>query len=169
MRFADGRGHGYKLAMQVEEKKMDDLAKTPDKRKQQKGFTLIETSTALLVMMIGGLGICAVFAYAIKNNTGARDRAAALAVAQQQMETFRNLTFDDPALTATPTTVTPVTVTNASRTYAVRTTITNTTPSLKTIQIQVNPLLSDSSWANSAVLIVAQRSSFALGAYSGGL
>jgi Tfp pilus assembly protein PilV len=148
---------------------MEAQTKTVTRREQEKGFTLIETATALLVMMIGGLGICAVFAYAIKNNTGSRDRAAALAVAQQRMETYRNLTFTDTALNATSTNPTPVIVTSADRTYAVRTTITNTTSSLKTIRIQVTPQLSDSSWANSTVEIQVQRSTFALGAYSGGL
>ena len=55
------------------------------KNRRERGFTLLETASALLVMMIGGLGICAVFTYAIKNNTGSRDRAAAIAVAQQEM------------------------------------------------------------------------------------
>ena len=44
--------------------------KTQIKNRREQGFTLIETASALLVMMIGGLGICAVFTYAIKNNTG---------------------------------------------------------------------------------------------------
>jgi Tfp pilus assembly protein PilV len=148
---------------------MEDQAKAVTRHEQEKGFTLIETATALLVMMIGGLGICAVFAYAIKNNTGSRDRAAALAVAQQQMETYRNLTFTDTALNATSTNPAAVTVTNAERTYSVRTTITNTTASMKTIRIQVTPQLSSASWANSTVEIQVQRSTFALGAYSGGL
>jgi Tfp pilus assembly protein PilV len=148
---------------------MNDQVKKVNKRKQEKGFTLIETATALLVMMIGGLGICAVFAYAIKNNTGSRDRAAALAVAQQRMEAYRHLTFTDTALNATSTNPDPVIVTNAERTYSVRTTITNTTSSMKTIRIQVTPQLSNSSWANTTVEIQVQRSTFALGAYSGGL
>ena len=143
-------------------------AKSPT-RNQEKGFTLIETASALLVMMIGGLGICAVFAYAIKNNTGSRDRAAALAVAQQTMETYRNLPFDDVALTATATDPAAVTVNSAGRTYSVKTVITNTTTSLKTIKVQVTPQLSDSAWANSMVEISSQRSTYALGAYSGGL
>jgi Tfp pilus assembly protein PilV len=134
----------------------------------EKGFTLLETSAALLVMMIGGLGICAVFAFAIKNNTGSRDRAVALAVAQQRMEQYRNLTFTDPALTATVATPNPVTVTSAGRTYSVRTTITDTTTSLKTIKVQVTPLLSTEQWALGTVEISVQRSAFALGAYSGG-
>ena len=159
---------------------MDHVTQSPTRKDGQKGFTLIETCTALLVMMIGGLGICAVFAYAIKNNTGARDRAAALAVAQQQMETFRNLEFPDAALN---TTTTPVvaTVTSAERTYTVRTTIcqgwatgnpcpTDTTAgSLKTIKVEVTPQLGDSAWANSTVQVSIQRSTFMNGSHSGGL
>ena len=135
---------------------------------RERGFTLLETCSALLVMMIGGLGICAVFAYAIKNNTGSRDRAAALAVAQQQMEQYRNLTFLDPGLTATVTNPAAVTVNSAGRTYSVRTTITDTTSSLKTIRIQVTPLLTYDLWALGTVEISVQRSAFSLGPYSGG-
>lgn len=137
----------------------------PNER-NQRGFTLIETATALLVMMIGGLGICAVFAYAIKNNTGSRDRATAIAVAQQQMERFRNLTFLDAGLTAGAATTT--TVESAGRTFTVRTTITDTTTSLKTIQIEVTPLLSSDPWALGTVTVRCQRSAFSLGPYSGG-
>ena len=138
------------------------------KNRREKGFTLLETTAALLVMMIGGLGICGVFAYTIKNNTGSRDRATAVAVAQQQMEYYRNLTFTDAALTATVATPDPVTVTSAGRTYAVRTTITDTTSSLKTIKIEVTPLLSSDEGAVGTVEISVQRSAFALGPYAGG-
>ncbi|HEU4766742.1 MAG TPA: hypothetical protein VFS77_05185 [Pyrinomonadaceae bacterium] len=134
---------------------------------QEKGFTLVETTTALLVMMIGGLGICAVFAYAIKNNTGSRDRAAALAVAQQKMERYRQLTYLDPLLTAHATTT--ETVNSAGREYSVATTITDTTTSLKTILIEVTPLTGTDQWALGTVRISVQRSAFALGPYSGGL
>jgi Tfp pilus assembly protein PilV len=139
------------------------------KNRRERGFTLLETTSALLVMMIGGLGICAVFVYAIRNNTGSRDRAVALAVAQQQMESYRTLTFMDTGLNATVGTPVPVTVTSAGRTYSVRTTITNTTTSLKTITIRVTPLLSTEPWAVGSVEISAQRSAFALGPYIGGL
>ena len=136
------------------------------KNRQERGFTLIETASALLVMMIGGLGICAVFTYAIKNNTGSRDRAAALAVAQQEMEHFRNLTFLDPGLTATAAAT--KTVTSAGRTYTVRTTIADTTTSMKTVTIQVTPLLSSDPWALGTVEISVRRSAFSLGPYAGG-
>ena len=145
---------------------MQHSVKLMRKQRQEKGFTLMETATALLVMMIGGLGICAVFAYAIKNNTGSRDRAAAIAVAQQQMERYRQVTFLDAALTAGPTTT--ATVESAGRTYQVSTTITNTTTSLKTVTIEVTPLLSSDPWALGSVRVSVQRSAFSLGAYSGG-
>jgi Tfp pilus assembly protein PilV len=145
---------------------MKHSKQTQVRGRREKGFTLMETATALLVMMIGGLGICAVFAYAIKNNTGSRDRATAIAVAQQQMERFRTLTFLDPALTAGPTTT--ATVESAGRTFRVRTTITDTTASLKTIQIEVTPLLSTDPWALGSVRVSCQRSAFSLGPYSGG-
>ena len=138
------------------------------KTKAQSGFTLVETSVALVVMMIGALGVAAVFAYAIHNNTGGRDRISALAVAQQEMERLRNLPFNDAALNATATNPAAVTMTNGGRTYAVRTIIQNTTTTLKTIQIQVTPTLNGDPWAGMAVQITAQRASFALGPYTGG-
>lgn len=141
--------------------------RTPARRREEKGFTLIETATALLVMMIGGLGICAVFTYAIKNNTGSRDRAVAIAVAQQEMERYRQVTFLDASLTAGAATT--KTVTSADRTFTVRTQIVDTTTSLKTITIEVTPLLSSDPWALGTVKVSVQRSAFALGAYSGGL
>lgn len=146
---------------------MEPTVERPARRRQQeKGFTLMETAAALLVMMIGGLGICAVFTYAIKNNTGSRDRAAAIAVAQQEMERYRQVTFLDPLLTASA--ATSKTVTSADRTYQVTTTIADTTTSLKTITIEVTPLLSSDPWALGSVRVSVQRSAFALGPYSGG-
>src|SRR5687768_4624815 len=136
------------------------------KRQQEKGFTLIETTSALLVMMIGGLGICAVFAYAIKNNTGSRDRALALAVAQQQMERYRQMKFIDAGLTAHAATTETVTSAD-SRTYTVRTTITDTTTSMKTIKIEVTPQLSPGLYGLGTVEITVQRSTFELGIYQG--
>jgi Tfp pilus assembly protein PilV len=145
---------------------MDHSKELQLNNRREHGFTLMETATALLVMMIGGLGICAVFAYAIKNNTGSRDRATAIAVAQQQMEHYRNLTCLDAGLTAGPATTT--TIQSAGRTFTVRTTITDTTSSLKTIKIEVTPTLSSDPWALGTVTVSCQRSAFSLGPYSGG-
>ena len=138
------------------------------KKGPQSGFTLLETAVAMVVMMIGGLGIAAVFSYAVKNNNGSRDRAIAIAVAQQEVERLRSVEFNDPALAATPTLVTPVTVTNGGRSFSLRTTILNTTPTLKTIQIRVTPLGNPDAWASRTVQITMQRAAFTLGAYTGG-
>lgn len=136
------------------------------KNDREKGFTLIETICAMLVMMIGGLGICAVFVYAIKNNTGSRDRALALAVAQQQMERFRQMKFIDTGLTAHAATTQTVTH-DDGRQYSVTTTITDTTTSLKTIKIEVTPITSNGVWGLGTVEVSVERSTFALGAYAG--
>lgn len=145
------------------------LCVTKEMNGQQTGFTLLETAVAMVVMMIGGLGIAAVFSYAVKNNNGSRDRAIAIAVAQQEVERLRSVPFHDPALAATPTLVTPVTVTNGGRTFAMRTTILNTTPSLKRIQIRVTPLGNPDAWASGSVQLTMERATFTLGAYTGGL
>ena len=135
--------------------------------KGKRGFTLLETCVALVVMMIGGLGVAAVFAYAIRNNTGARDRAAAIAVAQQEVERLRNLYFTDASLTATGT-PTPRTIQSAGRSYTVSTRITDTTASVKTIQVTVTPQNSSDPWALTSVTVNAQRAAFTLGPYLAG-
>ena len=132
--------------------------------KNEEGFTLLETAVALVVMMIGALGIAAVFTYAIRNNTGARDRAAAVAVAQQEVERLRNLNYNDAALTATGTPV-PITIQSAGRSYTVSTRITDTTASVKTIQVTVTPQNSSDPWALTSVTVNAQRATFTLGPY----
>lgn len=136
--------------------------------RRQDGFTLLETAMAMVVMMIGGLGIAAVFAYAVKNNTGARDRAVSLAVAQQEVERLRALPFNDVALNATPNTLAPTTIINGGRRYSVLTTIVDTTASQKTIQIQVTPLSSSDAWAVQTVQITFERAAFTLGPFANG-
>jgi Tfp pilus assembly protein PilV len=165
VRIAERQRNDHELMAQIEEMKMEHPVRADGGQRQERGFTLMETATALLVMMIGGLGICAVFAYAIENNTGSRDRAAAIAVAQQQMERYRSLTFTDAGLTAA---VSTTNVESAGRTYKVKTTIANTTTSLKTITIEVTPLLGSDSWGMRTVTISVQRSAFAFGPYIGG-
>jgi Tfp pilus assembly protein PilV len=149
--------------------KMRRTRKKPNNTSRQNGFTLLETAIAMVVMMIGGLGIAAVFSYAVKNNTGSRDRAVSLAVAQQEVERLRTLPFNDAALAATPNTVTPTTLKNGGRRYSVLTRIVDTTTSSKTIQVQVTPLSNADAWAGRTVQIIFQRSTFTLGPYTGGL
>jgi Tfp pilus assembly protein PilV len=121
-----------------------------------------------VVMMVGGLGIAAVFSYAIKNNNGSRDRAIAIAVAQQEIERLRVVPFNDPALTATSIFALPVTVSNGGRNFSMRTIILDSSPSMKTIHIRVTPLGNSDAWASRTVQISIERAAFTLGAFTGG-
>ena len=147
---------------------MSSDRKTKGNPSRQDGFTLLETAVAMVVMMIGGLGIAAVFAYAVKNNTGSRDRVVAIAIAQQEIERLRSLNFNDAALNATPTTVVPTTVQNGGRSYQLRTTIVNTTPTVKTIRVLVTPVSGSDAWAVRSVSVSTERAAFTLGPYVGG-
>lgn len=136
------------------------------------GFTLLETSIALVILAIAGLGVAACFVYAAKNNTSARDRELAMAVAQQQMEQYRNASFGDATLNASDNTTT---ITRAGRLYRVRTTITdsnaqNGTVRTKQIQVRVYASSDSARWARDeqlspfgSVTIISERSSPTLG------
>ena len=58
--------------------------------KGEKGFSLLETAIASVVMMVVGLGAAGGFAYAIRYNSGAADRAASVSVAQSALEKRQN-------------------------------------------------------------------------------
>ena len=58
------------------------------------GFTLIEVTIALLIIMISVLGVFSVFAYAITYNAGNKARAQALAILQQEVERYRAAKFN---------------------------------------------------------------------------
>jgi prepilin-type N-terminal cleavage/methylation domain-containing protein len=130
------------------------------------GFTLLETSIAMVLLAIAGLGVAACFFYAARNNSSARDRELSMAVAQQQMEQFRNASFGDPALNATAGASS--TVLRGGRRYVVQTTITDTnvqngTARTKTIQVRVSPWSDSQRWAREttsvfgSVTIISQR------------
>lgn len=136
------------------------------------GFTLLETTIAMVLLAIAGLGVAACFFYAAKNNSSARDRELAMAVAQQQMEQFRNASFSDAALNATAEVSS--TITRGGRSYVVLTTITDTnvqngTARTKTIQVRVSPWSDSERWARNvttvfgSVTIISQRTAPTVG------
>ena len=136
--------------------------------RSEAGFTLLETTIAMVLLAIAGLGVAACFFFAAKNNSSARDRELSMAVAQQQMEQFRNAPFADAALNATVTNGVSSTVTRGGRSYVVLTTITDTnvqngTARTKTIQIRVSPWSDSERWARNitsvfgSVTIISQR------------
>lgn len=133
----------------------------------ERGFTLIETVVSLVIMMIVGLGAASLFMYAVRNNSGAADRAVAIAIAQQRMERLRNVTFDDATLNAGTTNLT---ITSAGRRYRVQTIICNTaacggSATLKKITVQVTPTSSGTIWASNSVTIISLRSTPVAGTF----
>ena len=139
-------------------------------KKNEQGFTLIETSIALVVMMVVALSMSSLFMYSFQNNVGGNDRALAMAVGQRQLEQLRSVNFDDATLAAGTTTL--PTITSGGRNYQVVRTITDETNGngslklLKKISISVTPMTAAKSWQRTPVVLVSHRSSLAIGAYS---
>lgn len=135
----------------------------------ERGFTLMETAIALLVMMIAALGISSLFVYSMQNNVGGNERALAMAVAQQQLEQIRSVSFDDATL-AVGTTTLP-TVRSGDRDYTVVKRITEETNAnesgkrLKRIAISVTPSAGGPNWVRTPVNLVSYRSTLATGAF----
>jgi Tfp pilus assembly protein PilV len=134
----------------------------------EQGFTLLETTIAMVIMMVVGLGAASLFFFSVTNNTGARDRQLMMAVAQQQIETLRSATFANINSTVTNNGGTDKTVTSAGRQYRVRTTVADTTASLKTITVLVTPRGTGPVWGNTSsnyggVVLMMQRATSTLG------
>ncbi len=68
-------------------------------------------------MMVGALAVSSLFVFSTQNNVGGAERALAMAVAQQQLEQIRSVTFEDTTLNAGTTTST---VRNGERNYTVQ-------------------------------------------------
>jgi prepilin-type N-terminal cleavage/methylation domain-containing protein len=138
------------------------------KRKDgERGFTLIEITIALVIMMVVMLGAASLFAFSTLNNSNGADRAQTLAVAQETMETLRRLRFStagtDPELSRPTYTQTVYRGQSGStgRQYNVVVNIADTTPTVKTISINVTPVAAQNAWTSNTswatVSLVTQR------------
>ena len=140
--------------------------KTP---KDQRGFTLAETSIAMVVMMVSALGIASLFVFSTRNNVGGSERALAMAVAQQQLEQIRSVSYEDTTLNVGTVTST---VRSAERNYTVQRIVAHETNSdgspkeLKRITIRVTPQAGGLTWQNTPVVLVSLRSTLATGNYA---
>jgi Tfp pilus assembly protein PilV len=137
--------------------------------KDQCGFTLVETTVALLVMMVGALACSSLFVFSMRNNVGGGERALAMAVAQQQLEQIRSVSFEDAALTDGTTNAT---VRSGGRNYAVRRVVADesnadgTSKALRRITITVTPETAGPNWISTPVVLVSFRSTLATGSYA---
>jgi Tfp pilus assembly protein PilV len=117
---------------------------------QQQGFTLLETTIALVLMMIVALGSASLFSFSIYNNSGGSDRAVALATAQQALEILRTAPFTsaytDPRLNAGTFMQNNVLVNQ--RYFKITKTVTNNSSTLKSITITVQTQSIVRGWAS---------------------
>lgn len=146
--------------------------------KDERGFTLLETVIAFMIVMIASLGVVSVFMYSVNYNAGGSNRLQAIAIAQQQLEQLRAAKFNAPVGTVSKTdavlaagTTTTTTTGSDGRSYTITTVIdddvnttgvqTDTATTLKGITITVTPGNGGPTWsANStisAVTIITQR------------
>lgn len=154
-------------------------------RRQEAGFTLLEAAISLVILMIVGVGVASLFAWAIKANSNANDRELSLAIAQKRMEWLRTIpfttqtrhlafSFPNGGLAATSSTGVSETVTNAGRSYLIATIIQDVSvvpagnpdagePTVKSIQISVTPVGSVNSF--DTVTVRTQRSTQVTGSY----
>jgi Tfp pilus assembly protein PilV len=132
------------------------------------GFTLIETSIAMVVMMVGSLASISLFVFSIQNNVGGSERALSMAVAQQQLEQIRSVTYEDSTLN---TGTTNLIVNTGGRAYNVQRVVAddtnsdNTAKKLKRITITVTPREAGPNWTRTPVVLVSYRSTLASGSY----
>ena len=137
--------------------------------KGQQGFTLMETSIAMVVMLVGALGIASLFVFSMQNNVGGSERALAMAVAQQQLEQIRSVSYEDTTLNVGTTTST---IRSAQRDYTVRRAVAQETNAdgsarqLKRITITVTPKAGGPNWLSTPVVLVSLRSTLAAGSYA---
>ncbi len=64
-----------------------------DNRIGQKGFSLVEVTIAMVILLIVLLGVFVTFTYAVNYNAGNNSRAQALAVLQREVELYRSAKF----------------------------------------------------------------------------
>jgi Tfp pilus assembly protein PilV len=135
------------------------------------GFTLLETSIAMVVMMVGALACSSLFVFSIQNNVGGSERALSMAVAQQQLEQLRSVDYEDSTLNDL---VTNFSTTTGGRTYNVQREVVteknsdDTSKGLKRITIAVTPQGTGPNWTRTAVVLVSYRSTMSAGSYKVG-
>jgi type II secretory pathway pseudopilin PulG len=106
--------------------------------KNENGFSLVEVTIALVILLISVLGVFAVFTYATVYNGGNSRRSQALSVFQQQIELLRAAKFTpsytDPILIGGVKTPNPITSEADNGTYLIETIVDNDpfTPGIQT-------------------------------------
>ena len=105
------------------------------KEKGERGFSLIETCIALVMLMVIVCGVLPLGVYALKYNSAAAVRAGAMTAAQRKLDQLRAGSFTSCISSSEVVSVGPI----DSQSYTVDVTVTDVTATLKTIKIVVTP------------------------------
>ena len=142
-------------------------------QKQERGFTIIETCIALVMLLIILTGVLPLCVYAIKYNSAASIRAGALTVTQRKLEQLRATSF-----TSCVSTSEVVTVGSAMepQTYTIDVTVTDVSTTLKSMKIVVTPqgrptdgqvYSGNESWMRGQVIVYTKRTTLGTGSNLG--
>ena len=101
------------------------------------GFSLIEVMIALVVLAVGLLALGTMQIVSIRSNAFSSEMTYSTMLAQQQLETLKNLGFTDPDLTATPPSHTLPEVIEKGASYSVSWEVEDTSADMKTITMDV--------------------------------
>jgi len=137
-------------------------------RKQEGGFTLIETCIAMVMLMIIVCGVLPLGVYALKYNSAAAIRAGAVTAAQRKLEQLRAGSFTSCVSSSEVVAVGPT----ESNSYTVDVTVTTVTTTLKDIRIVVTPqgrsttggvYAGNEGWLRGQVVVYTKRTTSATG------
>lgn len=140
--------------------------------KDERGFTLIETCIAMVMLLVVVCGVLPLGIYALKYNSAAAIRAGAVMAAQRKLEQLRADAFTSCVSSSEVVTVGPT----DSQTYTVEVTVTNVTTTLKNIRITVTPQGRSTSggvysgndgWMRGQVVIYTKRTTSSTGSNLG--
>lgn len=139
---------------------------------KDRGFTLIETCIAMVILMIVVCGVLPLGVYALKYNSAAAIRAGAVTAAQRKLEQLRAGSFTSCTSLSEVVTV----GTTDSQTYTVDVTVTDTTTTVKNITVTVTPQGRSTSggvysgnegWMRGQVVIYTKRTTSSTGSNLG--
>jgi type IV pilus modification protein PilV len=109
--------------------------------RKQHGFTLIEVMIAVVILAVGLLALMAMQIVSIKANAFSSEMTYSTMLAQEQLETLKNLPFTDADLTETETSGVPHELSSVSDdkggSYTVKWDVEDTTADMKTITLTV--------------------------------
>jgi len=140
--------------------------------KEERGFTLIETCIAMVMLLIVACGVLPLGVYALKYNSAAAIRAGAITAAQRKLEQLRAGSFNSCISSSEVVSV----GTTDSQTYTVDVTVTDVTTTLKNITITVTPqgrstsggvYAGSSGWMRGQVVIYTKRTTSSTGSNLG--